>query len=70
MLADIITPIMLTLSPSLQEVPPITYDWKTQTSVIQLADGTSRPSDIGTSRGTFSFPPTGGGQVVDDVNSD
>jgi hypothetical protein len=68
MLIDIITPIMLSLSPSLKEVPPISYDWKTQKSIIQLADGTVRPNDTGTTQGTRSF--VGGVMVIDDSYTD
>jgi len=70
MLIDIITPIMLTLSPSLQEVPPISYDWKTQKSIIQLADGSFRPNDTGTTRGTQSFVGFPSQLAIDDANSD
>lgn len=69
MLIDIITPIMLTLSPSLQEVPPISYDWKTQKSIIQLADGSFRPNDTGTTRGTASYIGSTN-PIIDDANSD
>lgn len=68
MLIDIITPIMLSLSPSLKEVPLISYDWKTQKSIIQLADGTVRPNDTGTTRGTSSY--LNGTLIIDDANSD
>jgi len=70
MLADIITPIMLTLSPSFQEVPPMVYDWKTQKTFVQAADGSFRPNETGTSRGTQSYignPPV---LALDDANSD
>jgi hypothetical protein len=68
MLADIITPIMLTLSPSFQEVPPMVYDWKTQKTVVQAADGTFRPNDTGTAYGTRSY--VGSTLTIDDFNSD
>ena len=69
MLIDIITPIMLTLSPSLQEVQPTAYDWKTQKSLVQIADGTFRPNDTGTTRGTVSYIGSTN-PVIDDSNSD
>ena len=48
----------------------MSYDWKNQTTVVQQADGSFRPEDVGTSRGTFSPNPGGGAYILDDANSD
>lgn len=68
MIAEIITPIMLTIAPSMKEAPVVSYDWKSQTSVVQQADGSFRPEDVGTTRGTTSFLQ--GNLIIDDTNSD
>jgi len=70
MIAEIITPLMLTIAPSMKEAPVMSYDWKNQTTVVQQADGSFRPEDVGTSRGTFSPNPGGGAYILDDANSD
>lgn len=68
MIAEIITPLMLTIAPSMQEVQPVSYDWKNQISMIQMADGSFGPHDVGTSRGTTSF--LNSQLILDDANSD
>jgi hypothetical protein len=45
------------------------YDWKNQTSVVQQANGSFSPADLGTTIGTFSFI-TSNQKMLDDANSD
>jgi hypothetical protein len=69
MIAEIITPLMLTIAPSMKEAPVMAYDWKNQTSVVQQADGSFSPVDVGTTTGTFSYPISTQ-KMLDDANSD